>query len=63
MFGVLQLQWSVEGRLELERDFGEKLIAAQYAADAIAFFWTLTREQRGIAPEELARLTELNKRW
>ena len=63
MFGVLPVQWFIEDSLGLGRDVGGMLVAAQYAAAAIAFVWKLTREQRGIAPEELARLTVLNKRW
>jgi len=63
MFGVLPLQWLVEDSLGLARNVRAMLGAAQYTAAAIAFIWKLTREQRGIAPEELARLTELNKRW
>ena len=65
MFGVLPLQWLLQDSLRppVSRDLWSAMTAIQYAAAAIVFVWKLTSEQRRIPPEQLARLTDLNKRW
>lgn len=65
MVAVLPLQEFLRDALALpaSKGFWSAVTIGQYAFAAVAFFCKLVSEQRKIAPEELARLADLNKRW